>query len=159
MMTSEDVKRVIRGPADLEERIEQLEKQKELLKTACKKAGARIKELDNSLVVALDINDKYQRDNKKLKERVQEAEGEMTIVKGIGMSSPEMREAKARIEELEEKLVKALAGDHRVAESDKIIMKKMEEIEQLKADLTRAKKDHQYDNLVHQKELEDLGKK
>ena len=40
-------------------------------------------------------------DNKKLKERVQEAEGEMTIVKGIGMSSPEMREAKARIEELE----------------------------------------------------------
>ena len=101
MMTSEDVKRVIRGPADLEERIEQLEKQKELLKTACKKAGARIKELDNSLVVALDINDKYQRDNKKLKERVQEAEGEMTIVKGIGMSSPEMREAKARIEELE----------------------------------------------------------
>ena len=101
MMTSEDITRVKRGPADLEERIEQLEKQKELLKTACKKAGARIKELDNSLVVALDINDKYQRDNKKLKERVQEAEGEMTIVKGIGMSSPEMREAKARIEELE----------------------------------------------------------
>ena len=101
MMTSEDVERVIRGPAELEKRIEQLEKQKELLKTACKKAGARIKELDNSLVVALDINDKYQRDNKKLKERVQEAEGEMTIVKGIGMSSPEMREAKARIEELE----------------------------------------------------------
>ena len=31
---------------DLEERIEQLEKQKELLKTACKKAGARIKELE-----------------------------------------------------------------------------------------------------------------
>ena len=101
MMTSEDVERVIRGPAELEKRIEQLEKQKELLKTACKKAGARIKELDNSLVVALDINDKYQRDNKKLKERVQEAEGEMTIVKGIGMNSPEMREAKARIEELE----------------------------------------------------------
>ena len=101
MMTSEDVKRVIRGPAELEERIEQLEKQKELLKTACKKAGARIGELDNSLSIALEINDKQQRDNKKLKERVQEAEGEMTIVKGIGMSSPEMREAKARIEELE----------------------------------------------------------
>jgi len=46
MMTSEDVKRVVRGPADLEERIEQLEKQKELLKTACKKAGARIEELE-----------------------------------------------------------------------------------------------------------------
>ena len=104
MMTSEDLNRLVRGPADLEERIEQLEKQKELLKLHCKKAGARIKEL-------------------------------------------------------EEKLVKALAGDHRVAESDKIIMKKMEEIEQLKADLARAKEDHQYDNLVHKKELENLAKK
>ena len=46
MMTSEDVSRVVRGPADLEERIEQLEKQKELLKFHCKKAGARIKELE-----------------------------------------------------------------------------------------------------------------
>ena len=46
MMTSEDIVRVKRGPADLEERIEQLEKQKEILKSACKKAGARIKELD-----------------------------------------------------------------------------------------------------------------
>jgi|7_EtaG_2_1085326.scaffolds.fasta_scaffold17816_9 predicted RNase H-like nuclease (RuvC/YqgF family) len=104
MVVKEDIKRIVRGPNDLEERIEQLEKQKELLKFHCKKAGARI-------------------------------------------------------EELEEDLVKALAGDHRVAESDKIIMKKMEEIEQLKADLTRAKEDHQYDNLVHQKELEDLRKK
>ena len=33
------------------------------------------------------------------------------------------------------------------------------EIEKLKADLALAKEDHQYDNLVHQKELEDLGKK
>ena len=104
MVHEVDIKRVVRGPADLEERIEQLLKQKEILKSACKKAGARIAEL-------------------------------------------------------EEKLVKALAGDHRVAESDKIIMKKMEEIEQLKADLSRAKEDHQYDNLVHQKELEDLRKK
>ena len=46
MMTSEDIARVKRGPADLEERIEQLEKQKELLKFHCKKAGARIKELE-----------------------------------------------------------------------------------------------------------------
>ena len=46
MITKEDVKRVVRGPSDLEERIEQLEKQKELLKFHCKKAGARIKELE-----------------------------------------------------------------------------------------------------------------
>jgi vacuolar-type H+-ATPase subunit E/Vma4 len=45
-MTSEDIERVKRGPADLEERIEQLEKQKEILKAACKKAGARIEELE-----------------------------------------------------------------------------------------------------------------
>jgi peptidoglycan hydrolase CwlO-like protein len=53
MVTEEDIKRVVRGPADLEERIEQLEKQKELLKFHCKKAGARIKELerDNEMLV------------------------------------------------------------------------------------------------------------
>ena len=45
-MTSEDITRVKRGPADLEERIEQLMKQKEILKSACKNAGARIKELE-----------------------------------------------------------------------------------------------------------------
>ena len=45
-MTNEDMNRVVKGPADLEERIEQLEKQKEILKTACKKAGSRIKELE-----------------------------------------------------------------------------------------------------------------
>ena len=73
MMTSEDIARVKRGPADLEERIEQLMKQKEILKSACKKAGARIGEL----------------------------EGELSIIKGIGINSPEMRAAKARIEELE----------------------------------------------------------
>jgi len=46
MITNEDVERIVKGPADLEERIEQLEKQKELLKFHCKKAGARIKELE-----------------------------------------------------------------------------------------------------------------
>ena len=80
MMTSEDITRVKRGPADLEERIEQLEKQKELLKSHCKKAGETIKTLTK---------------------KAQEAEGEMMIVKGIGMNSPEMRAAKARVEELE----------------------------------------------------------
>ena len=46
MVTEEDVKRIVKGPADLEERIEQLMKQKEILKSACKKAGARIEELE-----------------------------------------------------------------------------------------------------------------
>ena len=37
--------------------------------------------------------------------------------------------------------------------------KLINEIERLKADLARAKEDHQYDNLVHKKELESLRKK
>ena len=59
-----------------------------------RKLKKRIKELDNSLSIALEVNDKYQRENEKLK-----------------------------------------------------------------ADLARAKEDHQYDNLVHQNELKSLGKK
>jgi len=38
----------------------------------------------------------------------QEAQGEATIVKGIGMSSPEMKEAKERVKELENSLSIAL---------------------------------------------------
>ena len=64
----------------------------------------------------------------KEKKKRQEAEGEMTIVKGIGINSPEMKALK-------------------------------KEVEELKAELARAKEDHQYDNLVHQKELDRLLKK
>ena len=39
--------------------------------------------------------------NLALKKRVQEAEGEATIVKGIGMNSPEMKALQAKINELE----------------------------------------------------------
>ena len=95
-----------------------------------KKLNDRVKELNSSLAIALDINDKYQRENKnlgekckeagramielnvkwesalqenkQLKKRAQEAEGEMTIVKGIGMNSPEMRAAHAEIARLSE---------------------------------------------------------
>ena len=57
MMTSEDLSRIKRGPADLEERIYQLEKQKEILKSACKKAGARIKDLEkDNLTLAKEID-------------------------------------------------------------------------------------------------------
>ena len=85
----------------------------------------RIEELDNSLSIALDINDKYQRENVALKKRAEEAEGENTIIKGIGQNSPEM---------------KAL----------------QKEVEELKAELARAREDHQYDNLVHRRELESV---
>ena len=68
------------------------------------------------------------------------------------------REEKKKRIEAEEALTKALVGDHRVAESDKIIMKKMEEIEKLKAELAREKVDRQYDKMVHDRELTDLFK-
>jgi regulator of replication initiation timing len=106
MLTREDIQRIKddRGELDLTKRIEELEK---------------------SLSIALEVNDKYQRENKDLRKRAEEAEGEVTIVKGIGQNSPEM---------------KAL----------------QKEVEELKAELARAKEEHQYDNMVHQKELNDL---
>ena len=72
--------------------------------------------------------ERIKEENRKLKKRVEEAEGENTIIKGIGLNSPEM---------------KALQKEN----------------EELKADIARAKEDHQYDNLVHQKEVEKLLKK
>ena len=75
----------------------------------------RIKELDNSLSIALEINDKSQRENKDLRDKIKEA---------------------GKINQLHQELC-----------------------EKLKSDLARAKEEHQYDNLVHQKELEDLRKK
>ena len=58
------------------------------------------------------MNDKYYWQWREEKKKRQEAEGELTIIKGIGSSSPEM---------------KAL----------------QKEVEELKADLARAKEDHQ----------------
>ena len=55
MVVEVDIKRVIKKPADLEERIKQLEKQKEILKAACRKAG--------------EINKLHQELNEKLKKR------------------------------------------------------------------------------------------
>jgi hypothetical protein len=81
-----------------------------------------IKRINDSTIEGLEL------ENKKLKKRAEEAEGENTIIKGIGQNSPEMKALK-------------------------------KEVEELKSDLARAKEDHQYDNLVHQKELESLRKK
>ena len=72
--------------------------------------------------------ERIKEENRKLKKRVEEAEGENTIIKGIGLNSPEMKTLQ-------------------------------KENEELKADLARAKEDHQYDNLVHQKEVKKLLEK
>ena len=49
-----------------------------------------------------------QAENEKLKKRAQEAEGETSIVKGIGSNSPEMKALKARVKELDNSLAIAL---------------------------------------------------
>ena len=74
------------------------------------------------------LANKFERLYKEEKKKRQETEGELTIIRGIGNNSPEM---------------KALQKENY----------------ELKAELARAKEDHQYDNLVHQKELKDLQKK
>jgi predicted RNase H-like nuclease (RuvC/YqgF family) len=71
-ITKEDIKRVVRGPSDLEEVIEKLEKQKELLKFHCKKAGARIKQLESLEKTLVKDIDRLSEENNNLK----------TIVKG-----------------------------------------------------------------------------
>ncbi len=71
-ITKEDIKRVVRGPSDLEEVIEKLEKQKEFLKFQCKKAGARIKQLESLEKTLVKDIDRLSEENNNLK----------TIVKG-----------------------------------------------------------------------------
>ena len=44
---------------------------------------------------------KLEEENKKLKKRAEEAEGENTIIKGIGNNSPEMKELQGKVNELE----------------------------------------------------------
>jgi chromosome segregation ATPase len=67
MITSEDVKRVVKKPADLEERIEQLEKQKDLLKFHCKKSGARIEELERDREILKQEIDRLSEENNNLR--------------------------------------------------------------------------------------------
>ena len=44
----------------------------------------------------------------KMKKRAQEAEGENTIIKGIGNNSPEMKDLQARVKRLDQSLANAL---------------------------------------------------
>ena len=89
------------------------------------------------------------------KKKRQEVEGENTIIKGIGQNSPEMKALQNKIKELEG----TLGSAQDINDSyQRDISKLQQSIEELKADLARVKEDHQYDNLVHQKELEDFRK-
>ena len=62
-------------------------------------AGSKktIEEIANKLV-------EISKDNSALKKRAQEAEGELTIIKGIGNTSPEMKGLKSEVEALKQQL-------------------------------------------------------
>ena len=58
-----------------------------------------------TMMTSEDIN-RLNDENKKLKKRVEEAEGENTIIKGIGLNSPEMRALRKKNEELKAELAR-----------------------------------------------------
>ena len=80
-----------------------------------------------------------------LKKRAQEAEGETTIVKGIGMNSPEMKAAKAKIKELEGTLgsVQDINTDHQRYNGE--LQTRLTEVEE--------------DNKTLSKQIQDLNKR
>ena len=85
------------------------------------------------------------------KKKRQEAEGENTIIKGIGQNSPEMKALQNKIKELEG----TLGSAQDINDSyQRDISKLQQSVEEIKADLAREKEDRQYDNLVHKQELE-----
>ena len=55
----------------------------------------------------VEIIEDLQEINKKLKKRAEEAEGENTIIKGIGLNSPEMKALRKENEELKAGLARA----------------------------------------------------
>jgi FtsZ-binding cell division protein ZapB len=57
--------------------------------------------MDNYVQYVLEVEE-LKKEIAKLKKRVQEAEGEVTIIRGIGMNSPEFRALKKENEELKE---------------------------------------------------------
>ena len=116
------------------------------LKRIKKEPDSKIKELENSLSIALEINDKFQRDNAALiKSRPLNTMDEVAY-----------RELQAENEKLATKCIEAGSA---MIELNMKYEANIKKVGELKSDLARAKEDHQYDNLVHQKELESLRKK
>ena len=97
-----------------------------------------IEELSNKLV-------EIGKANLALTKRAQEAEGETTIVKGIGMNSPEMKAAKAKIKELEGTLGSAqdINTDHQRYNGE--LQTRLTEVEE--------------DNKTLSKQIQDLNKR
>ena len=66
-MTAEDIKRVKKGPNDLEELIDQLKKQKEFLQFKCRQAGKALLDLEIERNVLIKDVDRLTEENSNLK--------------------------------------------------------------------------------------------
>ena len=91
-------------PQDLTSLVEQHAKEVWALKQELAKASEEITILNGTKQVVATLSNELVR----MKKRAQEAEGENTIIKGIGNSSPEMRALQARVKQLEASLTNAL---------------------------------------------------
>ena len=76
------------------------------------------------------------------KKRAQEAEGETTIVKGIGMNSPEMREVQARVKQLDSSLANALEINESHQKYNSKLQIRLTEVEQDNKRLSKQIQDY-----------------
>jgi chromosome segregation ATPase len=93
-----------RGELDLTFLVEQHAKEIWALKEQISKQSEELTVLRGTKDVVVRLTNELVR----MKKRAQEAEGENTIIKGIGSNSPEMKNLQARVKELEESLAAAL---------------------------------------------------
>ena len=102
----------------------------------------RIKQLNTMDEIAFH---ELQAENKRLKKRVQEAEGEVTIIKGIGNNSPEMKELQARIKELDNSLSIALEINNKHQRYNGKLQTRLTEVEE-----DNKKLSHQIEDKLNQ---------
>ena len=76
------------------------------------------------------------------KKKRQEAQGETTIVKGIGMNSPEMKDAQARIKELDNSLAIALEINESHQRYNGKLQTRVTELEEDNQKLSKQISDH-----------------
>jgi len=69
-------------------------------------------------------------ENKELKKRAQEAEGELTIIKGIGNTSPEMKALQARVKQLDNSLSIALDINNKHQRYNGELQTRLKEVEE-----------------------------
>ena len=117
-----------------------LEKEGVCITAALKKDLSKGKEIDYHRY----WKDMYEKEHKLR----QEAQGETTIVKGIGMSSPEMKDAKERIKELENSLSIALEINENHQRYNGKLQTRVTDLEEDNKKLTQQINDHikKYEN-------------